>query len=79
MQEFTATFEIETRTDAHAVERLLARLHDTIREESRTLREGTEDSAAVMSQFASLRDAARRTRPGRLTIVFEQRDEAFDA
>lgn len=78
MQKFEATFEVESKTDALAVERLMNRLYDAIREEARTLRMGTEDSTEMLSQFEAIRDASQRTRPGRLTVVFEQQDRDFD-
>lgn len=78
MDEYEATFEITSRTDARAVERLLERLYDSLREESRTIRTGTSDSTAMLETFETLRDIARRERPGTLTVVFTQRDEGFD-
>ena len=78
MDEYEATFEIESATDAYAVERLLNRLYDTLREETRTLRTETGDSTQMLERFESLRDAARTERPGKLTVVFEQRGESFE-
>lgn len=77
MEEHEATFDIETRSDAAAVERLLERLYDAVREEARTVREGSADSTAMLAQFREVRDAARRPAPGQLTVVYERRDEAF--
>ena len=77
MDRHEATFSIETKTDAYAVERLLNRLYDSLREESRTLREGTGDSTEMLAEFEAVRDAASRRVPGELTIVYEQRDEEF--
>ena len=78
MEEYEATFEVDSKTDAHAVERLLDRLYDSVREESRTLREGTGDSAEMLAQFEAIRDAARDRRPGQLTVVYERREEGFE-
>lgn len=78
MDEHEAIFEIETKNDARAIERLLERLYDTLREESRTLRTGTGDSTEMLEQFESVLDAARQKRPGKLTIVIEQRDQPFE-
>ena len=78
MEEYEATFEVDSKTDAHAVERLLERLYDSVREESRTLREGTGDSAEMLAQFEAIRDAARDRRPGKLTVVYERRDGEFE-
>jgi hypothetical protein len=79
MEDHRATFEIDSKTDAHAVERLLDRLYDSVREESRTVRADTEDSVEMLADFERVREAARRPRPGRLTLVLEQRDEPFEA
>ena len=78
MEEYEATFEVDSKTDAHTVERLLDRLYDSVREESRTLREGTGDSAQMLAQFEAIRDAARDRRPGKLTVVYEQREGGFE-
>ena len=59
MERYAATFEIESKTDAHAVDRLLNRLYDAVREESRTLRAETSDSAETMAEFAAMSDAAK--------------------
>ena len=72
MVEYGATFEITSTNDAHAVEQLLDRLYDSLREESRTVRSGTSDSTEMLEDFESLRDAAHQQRPGKLTVVFEQ-------
>jgi len=77
MQKYEATFGVESKRDALAVERLMNRLYDTLREESRTNQEGTEVSTEMLSEFEAIRDAARRTRPGRLTVDYEQRDGEF--
>ena len=78
MGKHEATFEIESRNEAHAVERLLDRLYDTLREESRTIRTGTNDSTEMLEHFESLCEASRQQKPGKLTVVFEQRDEPFE-
>lgn len=78
MDEYEATFEITSKNDAHAVELLLNRLYDTLREESRTISTARSDSTEMLEQFERLRDAARQQRPGELTVVFEQRDEPFE-
>lgn len=77
MDEYEATFEIDSKTDAYAVERLMNQVYDSLREETRTVREGSSDSAETIEQFRAIRDAARRPTPGRLTVVFEQKDEEF--
>ena len=78
MDVYEATFVIESKTDAYAVERLLDRVYDSLREEARTVREGTADSTEMLSEFEALLEAAQRRKPGRLRLVFEQADEAFE-
>lgn len=77
MEEYEATFAIESKTDAHAVERLLNGLYDAVREESRTVRQGTGDASETLAQFDAMREAARQHAPGRLTVTYQRRDEAF--
>lgn len=78
MGEYEATFEIESKADAYAVEKVLTRLYDALREESRTVRDGTTDSTEMLEQFATVRDAAQNPMPGRLTVTFEQNEESFE-
>ena len=78
MEEYEATFVIESKSDASAVERLMNQLYDSLREEARTVREGTEDSARMLEQFKAIRDAARRPKPGRFTVVYERQEEGFE-
>lgn len=78
MERFEASFTIESKTDAYAVERLMNRVYDSLREESLTVRDGTNDSREMLDEFATVRDAARKRMPGELTIVFQQADEGFD-
>ena len=74
MEEYEATFEITSKSDAHAIEQLMNQLYDSLREESRTVREGTKDSTQVLQQFKAIRDAARSPKPGRFTVVYETRE-----
>lgn len=78
MDQYEATFEIESTSDARAVERMVTQLYDSVREESRTVREQSGDSTAVLDQFEAIREVARDPAPGRLTVVYERRDEPFD-
>lgn len=78
MDEYEATFEIESRTDAHTVERLMNRLYDMLREESRTIRKGSADSTEMLEQFEAIRDATQRPTPGTLTIVYESESKEFE-
>ncbi|WP_224270552.1 hypothetical protein [Haloprofundus salinisoli] len=78
MSRHEASFEIESKTDSYAARRLLERAYDTIREESRSVREGTDDAQALIREFETLRDAAKRPTRGKLTIIYEQDDDGFD-
>jgi len=78
MVEYEAKFEIDSKTDAYAVEKVLTRLYNALREETRTVREGTTDSTAMLEQFRTIRDAAQDTKPGTLTVKYEQEDGPFE-
>ena len=77
MSHYEASFEIDSKTDSYAARRLLEQVYDTIREESRSVREGTDDAGELLGEFQTLRDAAKRQTPGRLTITYEQYDGEF--
>jgi len=70
-----ATFKIDSKTDSYAVRTILEQAYNTIREESRSVREGSEDANRLLGEFEALRDAAKQTTPGELTITFEQHDD----
>ena len=78
MDEYTAVFEVDSKSDAYAVERLMNGLYDSLREESRTLRKGSSDSAEMLAQFEAIRDAVQRPTPGKLTVIYESREEEFE-
>ena len=78
MDEYQAIFEIKSKTDAYAVERLMNRLYNSLREESRTIREGSTDATEMLAQFEAIRDATQKPTPGKLTVVYESRDEKFE-
>lgn len=78
MDEYTAVFEIDSVSDAYAVERLMNGLYDSVREESRTLRDGANDSTEMLEQFKAIRDAVQIPKPGKLTVTYEFRDEEFE-
>jgi len=78
MDEYEATFEVDSKSDAYAVERLMSQVYDSLREESRTVREGSSDSTQMIAEFEAIREAARQPKPGRLTVKFVQRDEEFE-
>ena len=78
MEEYEAKFEIESSSDARAIERVLTRLYDSLREESRTTREGANSSTEMLEQFETLRDAARDHRSGTLRVVYTRDEEPID-
>lgn len=78
MDEYKAVFEIDSKNDAYAVERLMNRLYDSVREESRTIREGSSDSREMIAHFEAIRDATRQPTPGKLTVVYESQDTEFE-
>jgi len=78
MSHYEATFEIDSKTDSYAARRILERVYDTIREESRSVREGTDDADELLETFRTLRDAARQPTPGKLTVTYEQYDDEFE-
>lgn len=78
MSQYEASFEIDSKTDSYAARRILERVYDTVREESRSTREGTDDAEELLEAFQALRDAAKTPTPGRLTISYEQYDGEFE-
>jgi len=73
-----ATFEIDSKTDAYAVRKILEQTYNTVREESRSVRTGSEDADDLLASFESLKDASKQHAPGRLTITYEVEEEGFD-
>lgn len=78
MSEYEATFEIDSKTDSYAARRILEQAYDTVREESRSVREGSDDASELLQEFKTLRDAAKHPTAGELTITYEQYDDEFD-
>lgn len=75
---YEASFGIDSKTDSHAARRLLEQVYDTIREESRRVRERTDDADELLREFRTLRDAATPRTAGRLTIIYERYDGEFE-
>ena len=73
-----ATFEIDSKTDAYAVRKILEQTYNTVREESRSIREGSDDADELLAAFESLKDASEQHAPGRLTITYEVEDREFE-
>ena len=78
MSSYEASFEIDSKTDSYAARRMLEQVFDMIREETRSAREGTDDADELLKAFRTLRDAAKRPTPGRLTITYERFDDEFE-
>ncbi|ELZ32787.1 hypothetical protein C474_05925 [Halogeometricum pallidum JCM 14848] len=75
MDRYEATFEIDSKTDSYAARRILEQAYDTIREESRSVREGSDDADVLLREFKTLRDAAKQPATGTLTVTYERYDE----
>lgn len=45
MSRYEASFKIDSKTDSYAAHRILERIYDTTRKESRSVREDTDDAA----------------------------------
>jgi hypothetical protein len=78
MSRYEASFEIDSKTDAYAVRRILEQTYNTVREESRSVRNGSGDAEQLLEQFETLRNAAKQPTAGTLTITYETDDEVFD-
>ena len=80
MSRHDATFEISSKTNAHAVQRLLEQTYDVVREEvARSDLEGFSGSPdETLRAFETLCEAMDRPAPGTLTVVYERHSEEFD-
>ena len=74
MSRHDATFEISSKTNAHAVRRLLEQTYDVVREE--VARSDFEEISG--SPDETLCEAMDRPAPGTLTVVYERHAETFD-
>ncbi|WP_435362708.1 hypothetical protein [Haloarchaeobius sp. DYHT-AS-18] len=78
MSRHEATFDISDKTDAQAVQTLMEQAYNAFREELQLHNRSDSVPNEVLREFREIRDATKRTVPGTLTIVYEQRDEPFD-
>lgn len=78
MSRYEVSFEIETKTDSYATRRVLEQVYDTLREETKRVRDGSADASELLQEFKTLRDAAKHPTPGKLTITYEQHEDDFD-
>lgn len=75
MSRHEASFDIDSKTDSYAARRIVEQAYNTVREESRSVREGTDDADALLREFEALRDAAKQPADGKLTITYERYDD----
>lgn len=61
-----------------AARRILERVHDTVREESGSVGDGTNDATALLREFETLHEAVKQPAPGRLTITYELYGDTFE-
>ena len=78
MSRHVSSFEMDSQTDSYAARRILERVYDTIREESLSGREDSDDTSELLDSFKTLRDAAKRPTAGKLAITYEQYDDEFE-
>ena len=56
----------------------MEQVYDAIREELRSVREGSNDVSELLQEVKTLQDAARQPSMGKLTITYEEYDDDFD-
>ena len=78
MARYEATFEINSKTDSHAVRLLTERAYNTIREELQHTDQGDGSLNETLQQFKAICEAASRPSHGTLTVIYEQHDKTFD-
>ncbi|WP_435159281.1 hypothetical protein [Haladaptatus sp. DFWS20] len=78
MSRYEDSFKIDLKTDLYAAHRILERIYDTIREESRSVREGIDDADELLDAFQTLRDAPKQRTSGELTITLERDVAGFE-
>lgn len=80
MSSHDATFEISSRTNAHAVRRLLEQTYDVVREEvARSDPDGSASSSdETLRAFETICEAMDRPAPGTFTVVYERHADGFD-
>jgi hypothetical protein len=66
----SASFEIESRSDARIVSRALDELHNRFREEGLAVRDGKADRSDTVAEFESLQDAVDADSRGTLIVTY---------
>lgn len=78
MSRYEASFEIDSKTDSYAARRILEQVYDAVREETRSVQEGSDDTSDLLQEFEPLREALEDPAAGKLTITYEQYGEFDD-
>ncbi|WP_435155211.1 hypothetical protein [Haladaptatus sp. DFWS20] len=78
MGQHEATFEIHSKSDAHAVNMLMERVYDSLREESMIIEGNSEIPNEMLEAFETLRTEMSQETPGRLTLVYEDTKGHFE-
>lgn len=71
MESHKATFEIESKSDAHVINLVLESVYNSLREESTVIAGGTELPNEMLDAFKTLQMAAEDESAGKLTIIHE--------
>lgn len=73
MGEHTATFEIDSESDARVISRLLDEIYNRLREERRGVHGEDAPDDRMLAEFEALRDAVDRGSGGEVTITYRER------
>lgn len=73
MVEYTATFEIESASDARVVARVLDDLHNRLREEELEVREGEKVVSEMLEEFKTLQTKVNAGSTGQLIVSYEDK------
>lgn len=78
MSTHDAAFEISSKTNAHAVRRLLDQTYDVVCEEVARTEDSAGSSDETLRAFETIREAMDPPAPGTLTVVYERHADGFD-
>lgn len=70
MEEYTATFDIESAADARTVSRVLDDLYDRLREEDLRVREGETVANQMLAEFRALQSEFDAGSTGQLVVTY---------
>lgn len=71
MVEYTATFQIESASDARSVSRVLDDLHNRLREEELEVREGDTVVTEMLEEFKTLQTQVDADSTGQLIVTYK--------